>query len=290
MPDAANIERVLMMGDLSKLTPDQRVSYYNATCKSLGLNPLTRPFDYIVLNGKMTLYAKRDCTEQLRKIHGVSITALDPKMVGELFVVVASAQDSQGRVDQSTGAVNIAGLKGEGLANAMMKAETKAKRRVTLSLCGLGLLDETEVSTLKEMGAASEESEPNRNAAPVGAVRRRSEKTAQPVTETPREAQAQAVGQSTPSEGRVIPPESSDKELPGCINEKQQKLVWIVARSAKMSPQELHLLYKETFGIEHTKQIPKDRMNELLDKLDPDCKFHTNNNRSAEPAEKDEDF
>ena len=27
----------------------------------------------------------------------------------------------------------------------MMKAETKAKRRLTLSLCGLGLLDETEV-------------------------------------------------------------------------------------------------------------------------------------------------
>ena len=30
----------------------------------------------------------------------------------------------------------------------MMKAETKAKRRATLSICGLGLLDETEVSTI----------------------------------------------------------------------------------------------------------------------------------------------
>jgi hypothetical protein len=29
-----------------------------------------------------------------------------------------------------------------------MKAETKAKRRVTLSICGLGLLDETEVETV----------------------------------------------------------------------------------------------------------------------------------------------
>ena len=44
------------------------------------------------------------------------------------------------------GAVNINGLKGEALANAMMKAETKAKRRATLSLCGLGLMDELEVS------------------------------------------------------------------------------------------------------------------------------------------------
>ena len=30
----------------------------------------------------------------------------------------------------------------------MMKAETKAKRRVTLSICGLGVLDETEVENV----------------------------------------------------------------------------------------------------------------------------------------------
>ena len=31
-----------------------------------------------------------------------------------------------------------------------MKAETKAKRRVTLSICGLGMLDETEVETVPQ--------------------------------------------------------------------------------------------------------------------------------------------
>lgn len=35
------------------------------------------------------------------------------------------------------------------MANALMKAETKAKRRVTLSICGLGLLDESEIDTMK---------------------------------------------------------------------------------------------------------------------------------------------
>jgi hypothetical protein len=35
-------------------------------------------------------------------------------------------------------------------ANAIMKAVTKAKRRVTLSICGLGFLDETEVETIPE--------------------------------------------------------------------------------------------------------------------------------------------
>ena len=33
----------------------------------------------------------------------------------------------------------------------MMKAETKAKRRVTLSVCGLGLLDETEIADIPDI-------------------------------------------------------------------------------------------------------------------------------------------
>lgn len=147
-PDATAIERVLMEGDLSPLTVDQRVSYYNETCKSLGLNPLTKPFAYIKLNGKLLLYALKDCTEQLRKIHGVQVTALIPSQVGDVYVVTASGQDRTGRCDAATGAVPIAKLTGDNLANAMMKAETKAKRRLTLSICGLGMLDETELETI----------------------------------------------------------------------------------------------------------------------------------------------
>ena len=143
------IEAALINGDLKQLDPAGRLQYYKAVCDSLGLNPLTRPFEYIVLNNKLTLYAKRDCAEQLRKIHGVRITTMNPQQIGDLFVVTVTAADGQGRTDSSTGAVCIKGLSGENLANAMMKAETKAKRRVTLSLCGLGLLDETEVASIE---------------------------------------------------------------------------------------------------------------------------------------------
>lgn len=139
------IEACLMEGDLSKLDPPGRLQYYKTMCESLHLNPLTKPFEYIRLNGKLTLYATRNCAEQLRGIHNVSITQFKAEMIGDLFVCTASGQNGQGRTDSSTGAVPIAGLSGENLANAMMKAETKAKRRLTLSLCGLGLLDETEV-------------------------------------------------------------------------------------------------------------------------------------------------
>lgn len=144
------IEQVVVQGDLSKLTPIERVTYYKKVCESMGLNPLTKPFDYILLGGKLTLYARKDCTEQLRKIHGVSIEDLQKQVIDDIYIVNAKARDRSGRTDESTGAVNIGNLKGEAKANAIMKAETKAKRRVTLSICGLGWCDETEIETIPD--------------------------------------------------------------------------------------------------------------------------------------------
>lgn len=142
------LEAVIAQGDLSKLTPDQRISYYTAVCNSIGLNPLTKPFEYITLNGKLTLYARKDATDQLRDIKKVSITIASREQIGDVYAVTARATTNEGRSDESVGAVSIGNLKGDALANALMKAETKAKRRVTLSICGLGMLDETEVETI----------------------------------------------------------------------------------------------------------------------------------------------
>jgi hypothetical protein len=144
----AIIEKVVIRGDLSLLNPAQKVQYYNEFCKSLGLNPLTQPFQLITFQGKERLYATKDCTEQLRKIHGVSIIESDTKNVGDVYIVTVKAQDKHGRTDVATGAVTAKGLSADALANAFMKAETKAKRRVTLSICGLGILDESETDTI----------------------------------------------------------------------------------------------------------------------------------------------
>jgi hypothetical protein len=144
------IAKLVLAGDLSKMTDDQKVSYYKQFCESLGLNPLTEPFAILKLNGKEKLYAKKDATEQLRKVHGVSINSLTTDLVAGCYKVTAEAVDASGKRDIATGVVAIEGLKGENLANAMMKAETKAKRRVTLSICGLGMLDESEVETIQD--------------------------------------------------------------------------------------------------------------------------------------------
>lgn len=146
--DTSIMEQVLLQGDLAKLQPAERLSYYKRVCESLGLNMLTKPFDYINLNGKLTLYAKRDCTDQLRNNNNISISITCREKFDDLYVVSAKATTPDGRVDESIGSVNIGTLKGDALANALMKAETKAKRRVTLSICGLGFTDETEIETI----------------------------------------------------------------------------------------------------------------------------------------------
>ena len=141
------IEQVMIQGDLSKLNPEQRVEYYKTVCDSVGLNPYTRPFDYISLNGKLTLYARKDATDQLRKIHGVNIDDINQDSEGDWFIVTVKGSDKTGRRDVEVGCVNKKDMQGN-FGNAMMKAVTKAKRRLTLSLCGLGWLDETEVETI----------------------------------------------------------------------------------------------------------------------------------------------
>jgi hypothetical protein len=134
--------------DLVSLTAAQRAEYYQAVCRSVGLNALTKPLEFLHLNGRLRLYALRDATDQLRRLHGISITIVNRQRELDIYVVTARATDPHGRTDESTGAVAIGGLKGEPLANALMKAETKAKRRSTLSICGLGWLDETELDTI----------------------------------------------------------------------------------------------------------------------------------------------
>lgn len=140
-------EKVLLGGDLSVLTPTERLTYYNAVCASVGLNPLTRPFEYLALNGKLTLYARKDCTDQLRDLHGISIQIVGRELLDGVYVVTAQGKNMTERTDESIGAVPLP-TSGIDKANAMMKAETKAKRRVTLSICGLGMLDETEIDTM----------------------------------------------------------------------------------------------------------------------------------------------
>lgn len=145
------IEDLIIKGDLAKLSGEQRAQYYVHVCKSLGLNELTKPFDYITLSGKLTLYPNRTCADQLRKINGISIEITSQKITNDILTVSVKARDRDGREDEDIGAVAFPDtLRGDARANQILKAVTKAKRRVTLSISGLGWFDDRDIDEIPE--------------------------------------------------------------------------------------------------------------------------------------------
>jgi hypothetical protein len=78
------------------------------------------------------------------------------------------ARTKDGREDEDIGAV-VLPASGDSRANALMKAITKAKRRVTLSICGLGQTDESELDTMP--GARVFDAEDDVPVAPIRTAR-----------------------------------------------------------------------------------------------------------------------
>lgn len=153
---ATALAHILATGDLAKLSNEQRVAYYLEQCRSLGLNSLSRPFDWLMLDNKLVLYPNKSCAEQLRRQHQISVRVIRREVVGDLFVCEVEGRRPNGVTDQASKYVPLTGysqargsykLTGEKLANAFAKAETGAKRRLVLSMIGLSSppdLDEME--------------------------------------------------------------------------------------------------------------------------------------------------
>ena len=145
--DAKIIEQLVISGNLSGLTKEEKVEYYKGYCERLGLDPFTQPFKILRLQGKETLYCDRSGVQQLSKLHNVSHDITSREQMEGIYLVTCKAS-ADGRHTESIGAVTTGTLSGDALCNALMKAETKAKRRATLDLLGLGMLDESEVDTI----------------------------------------------------------------------------------------------------------------------------------------------
>lgn len=146
--DPSVISSLVINGDLKGLSNEQRVAYYNYRCNQAGLDPAAKPFDLLTLNGKQILYANASCTQQLCGTRGLSVQITAREKAEDVYIVCARVTDQSNRTTENTGAVAVGGLKGDALANAMMKATTKAIRRTVLAHCGLGMLDETETETI----------------------------------------------------------------------------------------------------------------------------------------------
>lgn len=142
------IESLVARGDISDLSPLDRAKYYLQMCEMLGLTAATQPFAILRLNGKEILYPTRGATDQLASIHRLNREIIDgPKVIDvagtKMIYAVCRVTHPNGRVETSCATVPMSDP-----LNALMKAETKAKRRATLSILGLGMLDETEVNDI----------------------------------------------------------------------------------------------------------------------------------------------
>jgi hypothetical protein len=145
---AAALEAAVAGGDLGKLSAAHRLRYYVERCRAAGLDPATKPFDYIKTQQGITLYAGAGAADQIAARRRLSVDILSRTLLDDgLYEVVCRCREPDKTTD-NIGIVNVLGLKGEALANGMMKAVTKARRRAILSHCGLGMLDVTETETI----------------------------------------------------------------------------------------------------------------------------------------------
>lgn len=147
---AGALAHVLGTGDLYQLTNQQRVEHYLSLCRSLSLNPLSRPFEWIEFaepdgQKKLELYLRSAGADQLLRLHYIRVRVIRRDNVGELHVVEVEGTTPTGRTGTASKYVPLTGrsnngtyrLSGIRLANAYMKAETGARRRLALAMIGL---------------------------------------------------------------------------------------------------------------------------------------------------------
>ena len=147
-------QNLLFKGDISGLNNEQKWQYYQFMCQRLELDPLSQPFQiikFMAQGNKEVLYCTKGGCEQLSNKQGVSHQILEEKEQNDLYIVKARATLPNNRFVEDIGIVDISNKRGNDLANLKMKAITKAKRRATLSLLGLGMLDETEIETISNV-------------------------------------------------------------------------------------------------------------------------------------------
>ena len=224
------LEQLVTAGDLSGLSPQQRVQYYMMRCQAAGLDPRTKPFDYLELWDKkkgaykLVLYATKGATEQLAERRKISTEIRDRQFLGPVYVVTCRAVLPDGQHTDASGVVPAEGLDANDLANALMRAETKAKRRAVLAVCGMGMTDETEIETIPDAVRANVDYESGEiKGEPTGATRSGANGSGGPgATASPADAPETATGaQKQP----VLCPECGEKLrlIPAGVSKKTGK-------------------------------------------------------------------
>jgi hypothetical protein len=138
--------------NLDRLTDQEIAQYLRDVSEYVGLDPDLNAFDVLWIPDEITgmkklvVYARKGTTDILRGMHGIEITSLIQLNIPGTASFQATGKNKGGRQEIAVGSHSIEGLKAQKLADAVMTAQTRALRRLTLQFVGLGILDETEVS------------------------------------------------------------------------------------------------------------------------------------------------
>lgn len=148
--------------DLGKLSNEAREQYLRDASVYFKLDPNLNALDTIWMpddrgTNKLVAYARKGTTDILRGIHGIDVMSLVKEDGPGYVAFTATGKDKLGRQEIAMGAHSIAGLMGERHAYAVMTAQTRALRRLTLQFVGGGLLDSSEVNDQTNNAAAKAE-------------------------------------------------------------------------------------------------------------------------------------
>lgn len=163
------LEAAMLGNDMSRLTDAERVGLVQGLCEYVGIPFVPGAFVYIPRKGGggLGLYASKLCAELIRGKHRIDIQVLDRAVENGVLTVRVKGTMPDGRSDESIGAVPISPkATADDAAMAYMKCETKAKRRVTFSLVGLGSIpSDDDREYVERRHAAATDGRPSQRAA-----------------------------------------------------------------------------------------------------------------------------
>jgi hypothetical protein len=146
--------KIILNGDIKPLNNEQRAQYLMYRAEQLGLDPLCRPFDLIESGGKVALYANKEAAAQLNRKHALSATCVKEEVLfnNTVYKVTYGVKGPADRYTEDCSAIALTyadkegqkPLAAAGIADAIKKCHTSAKRRAILAHCGCGANDPKE--------------------------------------------------------------------------------------------------------------------------------------------------
>jgi hypothetical protein len=157
------MSKLKIVHNLDGMTKEQIDQYLRDISEHLGIDPDLNAFDVIRMDNRLQVYARRGTTDMLRESMGIEVSSIDLLDIPGSATFRATGRKAHvsapnpTRQEIAIGSCAIAGLTGQKLSDAIMTAETRAGRRLTLKFTGLGILDVSEVPTAGNSAASGAE-------------------------------------------------------------------------------------------------------------------------------------